>query len=169
LDAIRTCDDELSYDPPFDPTEKMFDNLFKEELLNSVEGEDRKVLEEVLNDENWLSVAHRFKLRESQIYTLKKKLQKKFKPLHEANNKDATRIIVLLWIIARVRKMTRHMYTIWNDDPSLRDYKRPSMDSLSDFVEEALITIAGGEVTFKVVPKEDDKDKEINTPAEAVC
>jgi len=169
LDAARTCDDELAYDPPYDPTGKMIDDIYKDELIDSVEGPEREVLEGIMNDdENFLRLAHKNDLRESEIYTLKKRLQKKFKPLHEENNRDATRIVVLLWIMARLGKMTRHMYTIWNDEPTLREHKRPSMDSLTDFVEEALITIAGGDVTFKVVPKEDDKDKEINTPAEAV-
>lgn len=119
--------------------------------MAEVTEEEQEVLELIIKGYNWLEISREKNLRESQIYTLKKRLAKKLAYLQVDKMNDIQHIggIIMIATIGRLKKLAKQIETMWEHDNLTKCYKKPGTKTIQEFVEDALMYVTEGKIVYR--------------------
>lgn len=123
--------------------------LFEEQILEQADEKEKQIVNMLMDGYNFLEISKKLHLKESQIYKIKRQLADKYRYLHDTNTAEDISVVVKLHVIARLKKLARHIYSLWYADNGLKEYKRPTLSSIEDYVEDVLLEIGGSYVVYR--------------------
>lgn len=125
-------------------------SLYQDEVLSRLDDREKEIAQLIFDGYNFLEISKKLKLKESQIYKVKKTLAQKLGHLHTTSTPERIGAVVKLYFTGKLKNMARHIYTIWNADPALREYERPTQAMIEDYIEDVLLSVGGGAVVYRL-------------------
>ncbi len=146
---MSICNCVGDWEPRTNDIDNTEEELFKEEVLNKYTGIKKKVVELLFDGLNFLEISQELKLRESQIYKIKNELAKDLRFLHDTNKHEHISSIIKLYVMGKLNSLPKKIFNQWYVDNALKEYDRPSLETIKDYIEDVLLEIAGGKVIYR--------------------
>lgn len=150
--------DPLSLDSAVGDLEPRDDNTYVEDvyidqIFDLLTDEERDIAEKLIEGENFHQIAKQKNYNTNQIYKIKHNLAEKLEHLHETSSYTDVKNVVMLYLLSRLNDLPKRIWTRWEYDSCLKEYKRPSIKTITESLEELIIGMAGGRVIDRTIKK----------------
>lgn len=129
-----------------------FQNIHEQEMLEKIEDPEKREIAERLMDGDKLSDVFRDKqdkTKYSRLYKHKRELAEELREYHNTNTHGYIKGVLLLYLLGRLKNMPKKIHTIWKYDNVLREYKRPPVGVIEDYLEDLILSLGGGKVVYR--------------------